>query len=420
MFKRDPSQSSCRPWLTIVGIGEDGLAGLGEASKTAIREAAIIFGGARHLQLAAAIICGEQRQWLSPFERSIEAVLAERGKPVTVLASGDPFLFGVGATLARRIATDEMRVFPAPSSFSLAACRMGWALADTVCLSLHGRAMDLIRPRLHPGARILALTSDEAGPAAIAGLLTQEGFGKSTITVLEAMGGPDEQIRDDVAATFALRDVNTLNICAVDVAADATARILPYTPGRNDNLFEHDGQITKWEIRALTLAALAPRQGELLWDIGAGSGSVGIEWMLADTSLKAIAIECDAQRATRIRNNAARSGVPGLTIVEGAAPDALGDLPEPDVVFIGGGGTTPGVIDTVLKRLKPGGRLVANAVTSEMEAVLLGLQARLGGALTRIGITRLAPVGTMSGWRPAMPVTQWNWTKPFQEIEELS
>lgn len=408
------------PWLSIVGIGEDGLAGLGDAAKTEIGKAKVVFGGSRHLELAATAIRGERRPWLSPFERSVEAVLAERGRPVVVLASGDPFFFGVGATLSRHIAMSEMRVFPAPSSFSLAASRMGWALADTICLSLHGRPIDLIRPHLHPGARILALTSDRDGPAAIADLLTKNGFGKSTVTVLEAMGGPHERVSDHEAASFTLNDTNMLNVCAVEVAANPSARILPYTPGLEDSLFDHDGQITKREIRALTLASLAPRRGELLWDIGAGAGSIGIEWMLADTSLKAIAVECDPQRATRIRSNAVRLGVPGLTVVEGAAPGALHGLPEPDVIFIGGGGTEPGVMDGALVRLRPGGRLVANAVTTQMEAVLLALHARLGGTLTRIAIARVAPVGTMSGWRPAMPVTQWLWMKPVETNEEIT
>ncbi|MGD9478925.1 precorrin-6y C5,15-methyltransferase (decarboxylating) subunit CbiE [Shinella sp. G-2] len=414
----DPASSAAAPWLTIVGIGEDGLAGLGDEAKAALAAADLVFGGARHLELAGAAIRGERHAWLSPFERSVEAVSAARGRPVAVLASGDPFFFGVGVTLSRRIARAEMRVLPAPSSFSLAAARMGWALQDTVCVSLHGRPIDLIRPHLHPGSRVLALTSDSDGPAALAGLLTESGFGASDLTVLEALGGTRERISSHRAETFALQDADMLNVCAVEVTAGTGARILAYTPGLDDALFEHDGQITKHEIRALTLSALAPRRGELLWDVGAGSGSIGIEWMLADPSLKAIAIEGHPERAARIRRNATAFGVPGLSVVEGTAPEALAGLAPPDAIFIGGGGSEAGVMEAAIAGLKPGGRLVANAVTTEMEAVLLARHARLGGSLLRIDIARAAPVGQMTGWRPAMPVTQWRWMKPANKIED--
>lgn len=403
------------PWLTIVGIGEDGLAGLSDAAKAAIAKAEIVFGGVRHLELAAAAITGECRRWLSPFERSVDAVVAARGRPVVVLASGDPFFFGVGVTLSRAIGRAEMTVLPAPSAFSLAASRMGWALQDAICISLHGRPVDLIRPHLHPGARILALTSDGDGPATLAGLLSEAGFGESRLTVLEALGGPRERVSTHRANGFALAAVDMLNVCAVEVAGGAGARVLAYAPGRDDTLFEHDGQITKREVRALTLSALAPRRGELLWDIGAGSGSVGIEWMLADPSLRAVAIEAVPERAGRIRRNAAQFGVPGLSVVEGTAPAALAGLTVPDAIFIGGGGSEDGVLEAAFAALKPGGRLVANAVTTEMEAVLLAAQVRLGGALIRIDIARAASVGTMTGWRPAMPVTQWTWVKPAND-----
>lgn len=399
-------------WLTIIGIGEDGIAGLGETARQRIAAADIVFGGARHLELAGAIITGERRAWDSPFIRSIEAVLAERGRAVCVLASGDPFHFGVGATLSRHVQAVEMAVFPNVSSFSLAAGRMGWPLQDVVCLSLHGRPLDLIRPHLHPGARILALTSDEAGPAALAQLLASTGFGGSAITVLEALGGPDEKVRTETAGQFGLVGINQLNLCAIKVISGPDARIMPFAAGLDDRLFEHDGQITKREIRALTLSALAPRRGELLWDIGAGSGSVGIEWMLADTSLRAIAIEADASRVVRIANNALAFGVPDLRIEHGSAPMALKGLPQPEAIFIGGGGAEPGVMESCIGALPSGGRLVANAVTTQMEGLLLARHAELGGQLTRIAIDRAAPIGQMTGWRPAMPITQWSWTKP--------
>ncbi len=403
---------SVQRWLTLIGIGEDGPAGIGDDAKRLIAEARIVFGGARHLDLMAPVITGETQTWLSPFEKSIEVVLARRGKPTVVLASGDPFFYGVGATLSRHIPAAEMTVIPASSSFSLAASRLGWPLQETTVLSLHGRSIDLIRPHLHSGRKILVLTSNGKGPAELAALLRSSGFGPSELAVLEALGGPYEKVSRETAASFSLSGINDLNICGVDVKAEAGARILPLSAGLPDELFEHDGQITKREIRAMTLSALAPRYGELLWDIGAGSGSIGIEWMLADTSLRAIAIEASVERAARIRRNAANFGVPGLTVVEGEAPAALTGLPAPDAIFIGGGGSNAGVLETAIGQLKSGGRLVANAVTTEMEALLLAEQARRSGSLIRIDIARAAPVGRMTGWRPAMPVTQWSWIKP--------
>jgi precorrin-6Y C5,15-methyltransferase (decarboxylating) len=397
--------------LTVIGIGEDGVAGLGDEAKRLIAAAPIVFGGVRHIELAASVIQGVSETWQNPFEKSVEAIIARRGSPVVVLASGDPFLYGVGATLARRIDASEIWTIPAPSAFSLAASRLGWALQEAATVSLHGRPLDLIRPHLQPGARVLALTSDGNGPKALAGLLGESGFGQSRLTVLEALGGERERLSRHIAASFALETVDALNVCAVEVVADATARVLPLAGGLDDTLFEHDGQITKREVRALTLSALAPRKGELLWDIGAGSGSIAIEWMLADPAMRAIAIEASLERAARIGRNAGRFGVPGLTVVEGQAPEALRGLPRPDVIFIGGGGSEAGVMEAAIAALPSGGRLVANAVTTEMEAVLLAHHARLGGALIRIDIARASPVGTMTGWRPAMPVTQWSWIK---------
>lgn len=398
-------------WLTIIGIGEDGPAGLGEEAKRLIATAPTVFGGARHHALAASLISGEKLAWQSPFERSVDAVLERRGTAVVVLASGDPFLYGVGATLCRRVAAEEMRVIPAPSAFSLAASRLGWPQQDVTTISLHGRPLDLVRPHLHSGRRIIALTSDEKGPGALAALLVTTGFGQSRLTVLEALGGARERQRCVVAAHFDLADIDPLNVCALEITAGEGARILSFAAGLEDDLFEHDGQITKREIRAMTLSALAPRHGELLWDVGAGSGSIGIEWMLSDPSLKTIAVEQSPQRAARIARNASAFGVPHLAVVEGSAPDALRGLPEPDVIFLGGGGSEADVIDIAIAALKRGGRLVANAVTLGMEAVLIAEHAKRGGSLTRIEISRAAPLGSMSGWRPAMPVTQWRWTK---------
>lgn len=399
-------------WLSIVGIGEDGADGLSPAARAAIAAAEVVFGGRRHLELAGALIRGTARPWPSPFDAACAAVVAERGRRVCVLASGDPMCFGVGATLARHVPADETTVLPAPSAFSLAAARLGWALQDVVTLSAHGRPLSLVRPHLHPGARLIVLTSDGAGPAALAALMTALGFGPSRLTVLEALGGPRERVLTTTAAGFDLDGIDALNVVAIAVVADAGAAILPLTPGLPDDLFESDGQLTKREIRALTLSALAPRRGALLWDVGAGSGSIGIEWMLADASLSAIAIEARSDRAGRVRRNADALGVPGLRLVEGEAPAALAALPAPDAVFVGGGATDEGVLDVVIAALKPGGRLVVNAVTLETEAVLAARYAAHGGDLVRQQVARASPVGGMTGWRAAMPVTQWAWTKP--------
>ncbi|RWP75870.1 precorrin-6y C5,15-methyltransferase (decarboxylating) subunit CbiE [Mesorhizobium sp.] len=399
-------------WLTIVGIGEDGVAGLGDEAKRLIAEAEFVFGGARHLALVGSLAKGEAHAWSTPFDAEMRDVLALVGKKVCVLASGDPFFHGVGVTLARKIPPEETRVIPAPSAMSLAAARLGWALQDIDTISLHGRSLDLIRPLLHPGTRILALTSDGDAPAAIARLLTELDFGASRLTILEALGGPNERLRSVRADAFDLEKINPLNVLAIEVDSTLEARILPLASGLADHLFEHDGQITKREIRAITLSALAPRRGELLWDIGAGSGSIGIEWMLTHPSLRAIAIEVDPIRAARIHRNASHCGVPDLVVIEGSAPKALAKLGTPDAIFIGGGGSDSGVLGAAIKALRVGGRLVANAVTLEMEALLLVHHASLGGDLTRIALSRVSPVGSMQAWRPAMPVTQWSWVKP--------
>ncbi|WP_422392459.1 precorrin-6y C5,15-methyltransferase (decarboxylating) subunit CbiE [Nitratireductor thuwali] len=406
--RRDPSSR----WLTIVGIGEDGLAGLSEAAKAAIGEAEFVFGGHRHLALAESMIAGEKCPWPTPFAKAVNDIAALSGRRVCVLASGDPFHFGVGATLARRVTAAEMHILPAPSAFSLAAARLGWPLQEAETVSLHGRPIALIRPLLHPGRRVIALTSDGQAPAKVAALLMEEGFGASRFHVLEALGGPRERHTRATAEDLGAPTFDDLNVIAVEVAASAGARILPLGTGLADTLFEHDGQITRPEVRAVTLAALQPKRGQLLWDIGAGSGSISIEWMRQHPSLRAIAIEADAPRAERIGRNAESFGVPDLQMVTGTAPEALAGLPTPDAVFIGGGGSVPGVTETAMEALPTGGRLVANAVTLEMRAMLIELHARRGGELIEIAIARAAPVGGMTAMRPALPVMQWRWSKP--------
>jgi precorrin-6Y C5,15-methyltransferase (decarboxylating) len=415
MSSHDPNTPQAR-WLSIVGIGEDGIDGLGELARGLIESAEIVFGGSRHLSLAAPLIRGAARAWGSPFDPSVAEVLAHRGRPVCVLASGDPFQHGIGSVLARHIAPDETLAIPALSAFSLAGSRLLWPLPQTTLVSLCGRSLDFIRPHLQPGARILALTSGASAPAAIAALLCATGFGASQITVLEALGGPRERVRSTHANAFNLDPVSALNTVAIEVAAaDPTARILPRAAGLPDELFEHNGQITKREIRAVTLSALAPRRGEHLWDVGAGSGSVAIEWMLADPLLSATAIERRSDRAERIKRNAAAFGVPDLQVLEGDAPQALTGLQPPDAVFIGGGTTTPGMIEAVQAALRIHGRLVINAVTLEAEAVLLNAHTQHGGSLIRMEIHRARPIGSeeahLMSWRPARPITQWTWVK---------
>jgi precorrin-6Y C5,15-methyltransferase (decarboxylating) len=407
-----PETAAPRRWLSIVGIGEDGVDGLSPVARALVSGAEIVFGGKRHLALATSLIRGAARPWPSPFDRAVEEVLAQRGRQICVLASGDPFVYGVGSVLARHVAAAETVVVPAPSAFSLAAARLNWALPDTSLISLHARALDLVRPHLQPGARVLALTSDGAAPAALARLLADSGFGATRVTVLEALGGPRERVRATTAGAFDLGTVDDLNIVALEVVAAPGARIIARAAGLDDNLFEHDGQLTKREVRAVTLSSLSPRRGERLWDIGAGAGSVAIEWMLADPSMRAIAIEARADRAGRIRRNAAALGVPGLEVVEGAAPAALERLPQPDAIFVGGGASDRGLLDAAITALRVGGRLVVNAVTLETESALIARHAALGGTLTRIAIARANAIGGKTGWRPALPVTQWVWIKP--------
>ena len=395
------------PWLAIVGIGEDGH--LPPAALAAVRGARLVVGGRRHLALADHAICGERLPWPSPLTDAFPAILARRGEPVAVLASGDPYCFGVGATLAAVAPIAETTCHPAPSAFTLARARLGWSSADTVELSACGRPLAAIVPHLQPGAQLLVLSADAETPAAMAALLDRRGLGCSRVIVLEAMGGPAERIRAAAANGFDLPGIQKLNTIAVTVAGPVPQHLAAGLP---DELFEHDGQLTRREMRAVTLSSLAPRLGELLWDVGGGAGSIGIEWMLRHHANRAIAIEPDPTRVARIRRNAEALGVPALAVVEGAAPDALAGLPIPHAVFLGGGAHRPGVIDAAWAALPQGGRIVANAVTIETEAALLDARARLGGALLRLSVERLDAVGAMHAFRPAMTVTQWSACKP--------
>lgn len=399
-----------RRWLSIVGIGEDGLEGISTTGRRLISDADLVMGGARQLALAGSLI-KTAMPWPSPLLSAVPQILAMRGRPVCVLATGDPFSYGIGATLAQHVAAEEMLCLPAPSAFSLAAARLAWPLQATTCLSVHGRPLELLIPHLQPGARILALSWDARTPREAAHLLDARGMGASRLTVLERMGGAAERVRSHLASEADFAEIDALNTLAIEVIAGPGARIVPLSQGLDDGLFEHTGQITKREIRAVTLSALAPRRGELLWDIGAGSGSVGIEWMLAHPENRTIAIEPRADRAALCARNAAALGVPDLRVIAGAAPEALAGLPQPHAVFIGGGADDP-VLDAAIAALPANGRLVVNAVTLETEARLVARHAVHGGSLTRIDIARADALGGLTAWRPAMPVTQWSWVKP--------
>lgn len=393
------------PWLTIVGIGEDGLAGLGNEARRAITEAQVLFGGERHLGLIP-VQAGQQRQpWPSPFSAAYAALLAHRGHPVCVLASGDPMLFGIGGSLAERLSPGEMRILSAPSSVSLAAARMGWSLQDTHLVPAHGRPLERVNLYLAHRARIIVLSADGHTPRQLAALLAAHGFGDSRLSVFERLGGPAERRVDGMASDWTHGSCAALNLVAIDCRADADTLLLSRRCGLPDTAYTHDGQLTKRDVRAMTLARLAPLPGELLWDVGAGCGSIGIEWMRADRRCRAIAIESDASRRALIERNRAALGVPDLTLVAGRAPAALAGLEPPDAIFIGGGVTVEGVSERCWEALKPGGRLVANAVTVQSEAFLVGLRERIGGELARISVAQTVPLGRFDGWRTAMPVT---------------
>jgi precorrin-6Y C5,15-methyltransferase (decarboxylating) len=406
--------TNARPWLSLIGIGEDGFVALSPAARARIAQARLVVGGARHLQLAGPL-SAPTYVWPSPIEDALPTLIARRGEPICVIASGDPFFFGIGAFLRRHFAAEEIVCLPAPSAFSLAAARLGWSLQDCAMLSLHGRPLEAILPHLQPNAKILALSWDGATPGKLARLLVDRGLGRSMLTVCEAMGGPRERLRTSVADGFSLSDVAALNTIALEVFAGRGARVLPCAPGLPDEYFEHDGQITKREMRALTLSALAPRRGELLWDIGAGSGSISIEWMLADPANRAIAIEHNPDRAARIACNALALGVPALRVVEASAPEALRDLPQPNAIFVGGGRSAAGALEAYLAALAPGGRLVVNAVTLETQAELTAAYKRWGGKLLQASFAHADPVGRFTGWRAAMPAVQWRIEKRWPE-----
>jgi precorrin-6Y C5,15-methyltransferase (decarboxylating) len=399
------------PWLTILGIGEDGCEGLGGPARALLDGAEVLIGGKRHLALVPDD--GRQRlAWPTPLTDLLPEIRNLRGKRVCVLATGDPLRYGVGRLLLRHFPIEEVTVVPSPSAFSLACARLGWSQPDTFCLTLHGRPAASLQPFIQPDVRLLILSNNRRTPGEVAAMLRDRGYGSSRITVLEHMGGPREGRVEATADDWARDNLADFNTVAVVCVGGPGARLMPTVPGLPDEAFQNDGQLTKREVRAASLAALGPVPGQRLWDVGAGCGAVAIEWLRAAPHTRAIAVERQPERVALIAANGTVLGTPDLEIVEGTAPAALEGLALPDAVFIGGGAAGAGLIEACWQALSPGGRLVANVVTLEGEAALLSWQAAHGGALTRLAISRAEPVGGFTGWRPLMPVTQLAAVKP--------
>jgi len=395
-------------WLHIVGIGEDGMDGLVPATRAVVEAAEVIIGGDRHHSLTENLTA-ERLAWPHPFDALIETIEGLKGRRVVILATGDPLWFSVGARIGRAIDPSQIVYHPQLSAFQLAAARMGWSLADVETLTVHGRPVEQMIAFIQPDARLLVLTTGAETPSQIAKFLTERGFGQSRVTVLAAMGGKDEARFDGLAESWN-HSVPAFNTLAVECIAAPDAALLPRVPGLADNLFQSDGTMTKQEVRAATLAKLMPMRGALLWDIGTGCGSVAIEWMRAARYARAIGIEPRADRRAMAAANALALGVPKLELIDGSVPDALAGLAAPDAIFIGGG-LSRATFEAAWEALRPLGRLVANAVTLESEAELIGLHKEMGGDLIKLSVHRAEPVGRLTGWRPLMPVTQWSLVK---------
>jgi precorrin-6Y C5,15-methyltransferase (decarboxylating) len=394
--------------IAVVGIGADGWAGLGEAARAAVLEATTVVGSARQLALLPAMSAA-RRRLPSPLDPLVDELAAGGDGAVCVLASGDPMLHGIGATLARRVGPERLRVHPHASAFAIACARLGWPAAEVELVSAVARTPDVVARVLQPGRRLIAYVTGADGARTIARILVDRGLGPSRLVVLERLGAPDERIIATTASAFDA-EADPLHAVAIEVAAEPTAPLRPLVPGLPDAAYETDGQLTKRHVRAATLAALAPTPGTHLWDVGAGSGSIAIEWLRAEPTATASAIEPREDRADRIESNARRLGVPDrISVVCGRAPAALEGLPAPGAVFVGGGITVPGLVERCWEALAPGGRLVANAVTLEGERAILAARARFAGELARIEISHAEPIGGFTAWRPQLPVVQW-WT----------
>ena len=402
-------------WLSIVGIGEDGWDGLNDEAKRAVESAELVYGGARHLALVPTAGSSATRiPWPSPMTPAVQQILTEyRGKKrVTVLASGDPMLHGVGVPLTRDLVATEFRVIPQVSAFSLACARLGWPMAETTLITLVNRPVEQLLRHLYPDQRLVIFSEDGSTPATVARLLTESGYGSSKIDVFENLGGSSERNIRELAACWLNKQCGKLNLMAVLCAPDTTARPMSLAPGLPDDTFDTDGQLTKREVRAVTLARLAPLPNQTLWDVGAGTGSIGIEWMRVHPSCSCIAFEAREDRAVRIRENAARLCVPNLKVIQGTAPATFASLRSPDAIFIGGGVGNDELFDACWAKLSSGGRLVANAVTLQSEASLVARHTLYGGDLMRMTVSRANLIGSLYGWRPMMPITQWTVTKP--------
>ncbi|MFC9858501.1 MULTISPECIES: precorrin-6y C5,15-methyltransferase (decarboxylating) subunit CbiE [unclassified Streptomyces] len=398
--------------VSVVGIGADGWAGLSGTARDTLQHAEVLIGGERQLGLLPPSCTGRRVPWPSPLRPAVPRLLAaHRGSAIAVLASGDPMFYGIGRALTEELGAGALHVLPHPSSVSYACARLGWPVEDTEVVTLVGRPAARLAAALYEGRRLLVLSADAATPAAVAALLREHGFGPSRLRVLQQLGAEGEAHADGTAETWAHPPGDPLNVIAVECRSAPDTLRLGAVPGLPDEAYDHDGQLTKRHVRAATLGTLAPAPGELLWDIGGGSGSIAVEWMRAHASCRAITVERDPVRAARIARNADRLGVPALRVVTGRAPEALAGLPAPDAVFIGGGLTVPGLLDACWDALPAGGRLVANTVTLESEALLAARYREHGGELVRLAVAHAVPVGGFTGWRQAMPVTQWSCRK---------
>lgn len=399
--------SNGRPRITVVGLGADGWAGVPDRLRTMVEGAAVVLGGRRHLALLPDVSDQAREAWPSALREGLPGLMARYADlDVVALASGDPLVSGIGSTLVELFGADAVHVEPTVSSVALARARMRWAAEDHDVVSLVGRDPRLLLRALAPGRRVLVLSADETTPAVVARLLVEHGYAASRISVLGDLGGDETRV-DGVADGWE-GEVSRLNVIALEVVGQGLAS---WSPGLPDSAYEHDGQLTKRDLRASALSRLAPVPGQLLWDVGAGAGSVGIEWMRAHPSCRAIGVESDSERAARIARNAGALGVPDLEVVHGRAPDALTGLPAPDAVFVGGGATRARVVDTCLAALHERGRLVVHGVTLETEQLLVRLHSEHGGELTRIAVEHAEPIGTFTGWTPGRAVTQWAYVK---------
>jgi len=407
-----------KKWLRIIGIGEDGWDDLAADSKELLYEAEIVLGGERHLKMIPEDWEGERIVWPSPIRDAVTKIVSWRptesgsGKIVAVMASGDPLCYGIAAKLLRHLPIEEIWIKPALTTFSLICSRVGWSLPDVETLTIHGRPVEMLHPFVQPGAKLLVLNKDEGSPKQTAKLLNARGFGKSRITVLEHLGGIKERQFSGKADSWNHPEGATLNAMALECIPESNATILSRIPGLPDEAFFHDGQLTKREIRAVSLSRLMPVVDQVLWDVGAGCGSVAIEWMRTSPRCRAVAIEKSKSRLKLIKQNSQELGVPMLQIISGSAPEVLGDLPAPDAVFIGGGLSSGNLLETCWNALKPGGRLVANAVTLEGEQKLLQWQNKnsgksgASGDLTRLSISRAEKIGRFQGWKEIRSVIQ--------------